>query len=332
MGSKINCLVISDLVIITMIWKDSPIVHGLVCVMSKVFYFKFQRLTCVALLLLTAMTQIKCYAAEMPKRELVMGFVPSRDVTQIQLSADRIAGYLSRQTGYRIKAITVQNYAAIVVGMSNKTIDIAFLGPLDYIVGHIKNGAYPITASVREGKKGYHGIIIVRNDSGITSLKDLKGKTIAFGDPLSASSNLYPKFAMKKAGVDPMNDVRAMKLSSASAIVVSVVQGKVDAGAVYLDARKNPEVAARFPRIMDETRIIHLTQTIPADLQIVRKDLNPAQVQVLKRALLSLSSDDDGKEWLKELFGIDQLAAAEDFEYDGLRRVIHQVNPMLLVP
>ncbi|MDO8990081.1 MAG: phosphate/phosphite/phosphonate ABC transporter substrate-binding protein [Sideroxyarcus sp.] len=290
---------------------------------------KWIYLICGAMLLLATMTQPACFAAEVPKQELVMGFVPSRDVSQIQLSADRIAHYLSEQTGYRIKAITVQSYAAIVVGMSNKTIDIAFLGPLDYVVGHIKNGAYPITASVRDGKKGYNGIIIVRKDGGITDLKDLKGKTVALGDPLSASSNLYPKSAMIKAGVE---DVRAMTLSSASAIVVSVVQGKVDAGAVYQDARKNPEVAARFPNIMNETRVIHMTETIPADPQIVRKDLNPGQVQTLKRALLALSSDGNGKKWLKELFGIDRLAAADDVDYDELRRVIREVNPMLLNP
>lgn len=292
----------------------------------------FKYLMFVATLLLVAMMQSASFAAEAPKQELVMGFVPSRDVNQIQFSADRIAHFLSEQTGYNIKAVTAQSYAAVVVGMSNKTIDIAFLGPLDYVVGHIKNGAYPITASVRAGKKGYNGIVIVRKDSEIADLKGLKGKTLALGDPLSASSNLYPKSAMIKAGVEPMRDVRTMTLSSASAIVMSVAQGKVDAGAVYLDARKNPEVAARFPKIMDDTRVIHSTETIPADPQIVRKDLNPEQVQALKRALLVLSSNGEGQKWLKELFGIDQLVAADDRDYDGLRRVIREVNPMLLNP
>ncbi len=261
-----------------------------------------------------------------------MGFVPSRDTNQIQLSADRIAHHLSKKTGYRIRALTVTNYAAIVLGMSNKTIDIGFVGPLGYILGHKKTGAYPITASVRDGKKGYSGIMIVREDSGITDLEHLKGKTIALGDPLSASSNLYPKFAMFNAGVDPQKDVRARTLSSASAVVMSVAQGQVDAGAIYLDARENPEVVARFPKIMDETRVILMTETIPADPQIVRKDLNPGQVQALKTALLELSSDDEGKKWLQELFGIDSLAPADDADYDGLRRVVRKVNPMLLNP
>src|SRR5690606_34205549 len=120
--------------------------------------------------------------------------------------------------------------------------------------------------------------------------------------------------------------------SSASSIVMSVAQGQVDAGAVYQDARENPEVTARFPSIMDETRVILMTDLIPADPQIVRKDLNPSQVQVLKRALLELSSDTNGKQWLKEMFGIDSLVSADDSDYDELRSVIREVNPVLLNP
>lgn len=284
------------------------------------------------LFILFLMPLVKCFAAEEPKQELIVGFVPSRDVHQIQLSADRIAHYLSEQTGYSVKALTATNYAAIVVGMSNKTIDVAFVGPLGYIIGHNKNGAYPITAAVRGGRKGYTGILIVRKDSAIHHLEDLKGKTIALGDPLSASSNLYPVSAMLTAGVDPRKDVRARTLSSASSIVMSVAHGQVDAGAVYLDARENPEVTARFPEIIHDTRVIYETDVIPADPQIVRKDLNSHQVESLKKALLGLSTDESGKKWLNELFGIEGLVEASDADYDGLRSVISRVNPTLLNP
>lgn len=253
---------------------------------------------------------------------IVMGFVPSRDVNEIQLSADKIGAYLSKRTGLNVVPITVQNYAAIVVGMNSAKIDLAFLGPLDYVVAHNKNGAYPLTASVRHGKKGYRGMVFVRKDSAIRGLAGLKGRTVALGDPLSASSNLYPKAAMRAAGVDPAMDIRTHTLSSASAIVVSVLQKKVDAGAVYVDARTNPEVLKRFPDAIKNTRVIHTTEIIPADPQIVRKDLDPALVQKLKDGLLALSDDAEGKVWLKELFGIDALEPATDADYDGLRQVL----------
>lgn len=272
---------------------------------------------------------LQCHAEEAIKQELTLAFVPSRDTNQIQLSADRIAQALSLHTGYRIRAITVQNYAAIVLGMSNKTIDIAFVGPLDYVVAHEKNGSYPITASVRHGQKGYRGLIIAAANSDIRSLAELKGRTVALGDPLSASGNLYPRAALRAAGVGD-HDYRVQNLSSASAIVMSVLSGKIDAGAIYNDARNNPEVLKKFPQALSDTRILAETQMIPADPQIVRVDLNHAQVQKLRQALLAISADTEERGWLKSLFSIDALSPANDTEYDSLRAIVQTSGSDLL--
>ncbi|MBT4878267.1 MAG: phosphate/phosphite/phosphonate ABC transporter substrate-binding protein, partial [Alphaproteobacteria bacterium] len=157
--------------------------------------------------------------------ELILGFVPSRSVHNIQVSATKIADHLSNEIGIPVKSITLSNYAAVVVGMKAKRIDIAFVGPLNYLILHNKTGAYPITAAVRKGKLGYKGLIITNNNSGVNSLKDLKGKNFAFGDALSASSNLYPKLLLKNEGIDSENDLRSILVSSQSAIVLAVMQG-----------------------------------------------------------------------------------------------------------
>lgn len=275
------------------------------------------------------LSSFQCLAEEAIKPDLKLAFVPSRDTNMIQLSADRIAQALSLRTGYRIRALTVQNYAAIILGMNNKTIDIAFVGPLDYVVAHVKNGSYPITASIRHGQKGYRGLIIVKAGSDIQSLTDLKGRTIALGDPLSASGNLYPRAVLRAAGVGD-HDYRAQNLSSASAIVLSVLSNKVDAGAIYNDARKNPEVLKRFSQAVSGTRILAETQLIPADPQIVRVDLNRRQVEKLRHALLDISTDPEGQKWLKSLFNIDSLSHASDADYDSLRAVLRASGSDLL--
>lgn len=267
---------------------------------------------------------------EPEKQDLVMAFVPSRDVNQIQLSADKIAQYLSKETGYNVKATTVTSYAAVTEGMTSKKVDMGWVGPLDYVIGRQQNGSYPITASIRFGKKGYKAFIIVKSDSGINELKDLKGKTFIFGDTLSASSNLYPRYALIKAGLNPDKDLTAQRISNQSAVAIGVYQGQADAGAIYDDARKNKEVVGKFPDIMDKTKVIYTSDLIPADPQIVRKDLNKKQVEKLKAALLKLSNDPEGKKWLKDLFSIDSLADASDADYDVLRDVVKTVNPDLL--
>lgn len=259
-----------------------------------------------------------------------MGFVPSRDVNQIQASADKIAEYLSKETGYKVTSRTLTSYAAVTEGMTSKLIDLGWGGPFDYVKTHIQNGAYPITASVRRGIKGYKAFIIVKSDSPMNTLKDLKGRTFAFGDTLSASSNLYPKWGMIKEGLDPEKDVKSQKISNQSAIAIAVYQGQVDAGAIYDDARTNAEVVKQFPDILQKTRILWTSPLIPADPQFVRKDLNKTNVQKLKAAMLKLASDTQGQAWLKDLFTIDSLTEAADSDYDELRDVIKKVNPSIL--
>ena len=264
---------------------------------------------------------------EPEKTDIVMGFVPSRDVSQIQASADKIAEYLSKETGYTVHSKTLTSYAAVAEGMTSKLIDLGWGGPFDYTKTHILNGAYPITASIRRGVKGYKAFIIVPADSPAKTLTDLKGKSFAFGDTLSASSSLYPKWAFIKAGMNPDTDLKPQHISNQSAIALAVYQGQVDAGAIYDDARSNSEVIKKFPDIMSKTRILWTSPLVPADPQFVRKDLNKTTVQKLQTAMVKMGTDPQAKQWLQDLFTIDSLEAATDSDYDGLRDVIKTVTP-----
>jgi ABC-type phosphate/phosphonate transport system substrate-binding protein len=81
---------------------------------------------------------------------------------------------------------------------------------------------------------------------------------------------------------------------------------------------------------LKDTQIIYTTELIPADPQIVRKDLNAAQVKKIYDAMIKLSNDPNGKQYLKDLFTIDGLASVNDASYEGLRKVIQTVKPDLL--
>jgi phosphonate transport system substrate-binding protein len=284
------------------------------------------RLLAASLALFSAL----CHGEEPIKQNLVMGFVPSRSVHEIQVSSKKIADYLSQTTGYSIKAITLSNYAGVALAMKSKRVDFAFVGPINYLVIEDRAGAVPLTAAVRHGNKGYRGIIIARADSGIRKLEDLRGKSVAFGDALSASASLYPKAALLEAGINPKKDIKALILTSQSAVVTSVLTGKVDAGAIYDDARLNPEVLKYYPDAATLTEVIYQTPVIPGDPQIARASLNPQQQKKLTEALLAMSRDDKAKGWLKEIYGIDSLDIAAAEEYDGLRSVVQRVDSSLL--
>lgn len=265
-----------------------------------------------------------------PPSSLAMGFIPSRSISEIQVSADRIADYLANEVGIPVETVTVSNYAGVALAMQSKRIDLAFVGPMNYLKINDMMGAYPITSSVRSDQQGYRGLVITRSDSEIKSLNDLRGKTMGFADALSTSGSLYPKQALRKVGVDPDSEMRSVMLSSHSSIAMSVLRGKVDAGAIYQDARTNPEILSAVPDVLDRTRVIYTTDLIPADPQIVRKDLPKDIVNSLREALIKMSADPEAQKWLKDLYGIDSIAIASDEDYNKLREVIIQADPDFL--
>ena len=272
--------------------------------------------------------------AEAPvKQEIVMGFVPSQTTSVVQTNAALIADYLSKKTGYHVTGTVLSSYAAVTEGMTSNQVDIGWVGPLDYVIAHQKNGAEAVTKSVRRGLPSYKALIIVNVNSGINSISDLKGKKFAFGDPTSASSNLYPHYMMKKAGFDPKDLGQTVNISNQTQIAVNVCQGVVDAGAIYDDARSNKGAETSCPGIMTKTKVIATTDPpIPGDPQMIRHNLNPGQKAKLKTAMIALGTDPAMADALKALYTIDSLVPAQDKDYDNLRDVIRTVNPALLNP
>jgi phosphonate transport system substrate-binding protein len=265
------------------------------------------------------------------KQEVVMGFVPSQTTSVVQTNATLIADYLSKKTGYHVTSQVLTSYAAVTEGMTSDQVDIGWVGPLDYVIAHRKNGAEAVTKSVRKGLPSYKAFIIVNKNSGINTIADLKGKKFAFGDPTSASSSLYPQYMMKKAGFDPKDLGQTVNISNQTQIAVEVCQGVVDAGAIYDDARTNKGADTSCPGIMDKTKIIATTDPpIPGDPQMLRHNLNSGQKAKLKAAMIAMGTDPDIAAALKALYTIDSLDPAKDSDYDNLRDVIKTVNPSLL--
>jgi phosphonate transport system substrate-binding protein len=280
---------------------------------------------------------LACGAAPAPaeapvKQELVMGFVPSQTSSIVQTNADLLGEYLSKKTGYKITPRVLTSYAAVTEGITSKNVDIGWVGPLDYVIAHQINGAEAVTKSVRNGLPSYKAFIIVNVNSNINSIADLKGKKFAFGDPLSTSSNLYPRYLMKKNGLNPDSDVTGVNISNQTQIGVNVCQGTVDAGAIYDDARKNKGADTSCPGIMTKTKILATSDPIPGDPQMIRSTLNSSQKQKLRDAMIAMGSDPSIQPALKALYTIDSLVPAQDSDYDVIRDIVKQAKPELLKP
>ena len=132
-------------------------------------------------------------------KTLRVGFVPSEDAQQVMQNAQPIVEILRKQLGMEIQPFVATDYTGVVEALRVNKLDIAFLTPASYVLAKNEANVRVVLKSERKGMPYYYAAIIVRADSGIKNLEDLRGKSFAFGDSLSTTGNVIPRQMFKAA-------------------------------------------------------------------------------------------------------------------------------------
>ena len=225
-------------------------------------------------------------AAAVEKRTLMVSAIPDEAPTELQRKFKPLGDYLAKQLGMDVKFIPVTDYAATVEGLAGGHLDLVWYGGFTFVQARSRTGnAIPLVQ--REEDARFHSNFITRAGSGIASLQDLKGKTLAFGSESSTSGHLMPRYFLLKAGIDPDRDLGRYAFSGAhDATAKWVESGKVDAGALNESVWKKLVEEKR----VDASKVVVFYTTPPFhDYNwTVRGDLEPALVARIKAAFLAL--------------------------------------------
>lgn len=150
--------------------------------------------------LFAATAAVLALAAPAAQADLTMGLIPAENTEEMIKKFEPMRAYLETQVGEPVKIFTATDYAGVIEAMRKKRIDIAWFGPLSYVLAEQEAGAEPFAAGIRKGADShtYKSIFVAHCDSGIKSLKDLEGKNVSFVNPTSTSGGLMPAYMIKK--------------------------------------------------------------------------------------------------------------------------------------
>jgi len=282
----------------------------------------------VALMLIGAVTVMSaCKPAEpelgTEENPIIWAFVPSGEMERVAAGAQSVADLLHEQTGLYFETTVATEYAGVIEAMCSDPPE-AHMGSLatfSYVLAADRGCAEAALVSVRYGSPTYNGQIIVRADSGITSIEDLVGKTFCRPDPLSTSGWIIPMLTMRAAGLNPETDLAEIVDAGAhDAVVAAVYNGDCDAGATYVDARSRIE--DDYPDVMEQVVVIEVTADIPNDgVQFVPSMPQELRDQIVQ-GLLAIAETDEGKEALDTAYQWAGLIEADDSFYDPFRQVL----------
>jgi len=254
--------------------------------------------------------------------EIKMAFVPSTEAEKIIESTAELDRLIGEELGIPVRSVVLPHYVAAVEALGTGDCLVAWIPPLAYIYANDRHDARMALKAVRRGTPFYKGQIIVRVESDIQTVGDLKGRTFAFVDPNSTSGNLYPRALLIKAGIDPDTDLGTSIFSGAhDTVVIAVLQGSVDAGACYVDARTRVEDI--YPTVMEETRVISETDPIPGDAVVLAgpKILSDEWAAKITDAIVSVMHSDEGSKVIHDIYEIEDLLPATDEDYAPVRKM-----------
>lgn len=262
-----------------------------------------------------------------------MAFVPNAEAGKLLENMKPFVEMLQKETGYSFETSVPTSYAAVIEALGAKQVDVAWMGPLAYVIANQKYGAKLMLMSVFQDaktgaqKRTYPGGIIVKSDSTAKTIQDLKGKKFAFTDPASASGYLYPMDYLAKQGItNPKSFFSEVVFAGGhDKVVAAVMSGQVDGGAIYTDILDRLETTT-FPTVKKDVRVLVQTADIPNDGVFSRKDLPEPVFTKVQSGLLAVVGRPEGKKALQTGIGIDGLAKGEDKEYDPLRNAAKVLN------
>lgn len=268
------------------------------------WYKRLSVLIVLSLFLLPALAVRHALAAE--ERLLVFGRVQENAVRAIrdrQGFVDYIAKKLAPLgiTGGRI--LVVDKVGQLAQAIRGGKVDLFHDSVVPTMVLSRWSGSIPILRQWKYEEADYYSVILVRKDSGINSLSDLKGKVIAFDEPHSTSAHILPRMllAEKKLKVVQVSAPGGAEPDAVGFIHGSddnaphlLVIGKVDAAAT-----SHREFQILRPDIRDGLKIIARTKSVPRQIISVRKDLDPKMVKAFREILINMDKDPEGQAALK---------------------------------
>ncbi len=153
------------------------------------------------------------------------------------------------------------------------------------------------------GKMGddqhFRGIILVRRDSGIDSIRDLKGKAISYPAPTALAATLMPQYYLQTHGLEVVRDTRSVYVGTQESVIMNVYLKLTDAGATW------PVPWLRFvqehPREAAMLTVKWRTGTLPNNGLVVRDDVPEDVARRVERALFSLHRDPEGRRLLARI-------------------------------
>jgi phosphonate transport system substrate-binding protein len=251
---------------------------------------------------------------------LVLGVFPRFNATETTKRYAPLANHLQERLGRKIVLVTPGHFQSFWHGVEERRYDIVQYNQYHYIRSA---KAYQVIAHNKEfGKSTMAGALYVRKDSGITSLAQLRGRTVMFGGGEDAMiAYIAPVYLMLQAGLKK-DDFKSQFAVTPINSVIGVFHRQADAAGTGDNVPAQPVI--RNAINMDELTPLAVSEQLLHLPWAVKRPM-PAQLrEAIRSSLVELEDSDAGRSVLKAAL-LTGIGKAEDKDYEPHRKMVRAV-------
>lgn len=213
-----------------------------------------------------------------------------------------------------------RNYAAFDKKLYSGKVHFALPNPFQTVKSLAKG--YRVFAKMGDDHN-FCGIILIRKDSAIETVADLKGRAVSYPAPTALAATMMPQYYLQTHGVDVMTELDNRYVGSQESSIMNVFLGETAAGATWPPpwialAKERPELAL-------ELEIKWQTASLPNNGLVVRSDVSEEIVNRVKSLLIGLDQHPAGRKILARM-ELSAFVAADNATYQPVRDFIKRFS------
>lgn len=198
--------------------------------------------------------------------------------------------------------------------------DFAMPNPYQTILS-LKHG-YRVFGKMADDEN-FRGIILVRRDSGIVTVSDLKDKKVSYPAPSALAGTMLPQHYLQTHGIDINRDIENLYVGSQESSIMNVLRGHVAAGATWPSPWE--QFKAEQPELARQLEVKWQTTPLVNNGWVVRLDIPDEVVDQFSTALFGMNNTAQGRQLLARL-PISRFEPASDSTFAPVRDFIRQFS------
>jgi len=267
----------------------------------------------------SAFSPLPAYSTNKP---LILGIFPRRNIKTTYRLFTPLADYLGQVLQREVRLETTKSFSDFWRAVQLRKYDVVHFNQYHYIVSHLKYGYEVFLKNKELGKSTIAGSLIVRKDSGINHITDLKDKVVLFGGDRSAmQSYIAATWLLQQGGLKQGDYIEKFAINPPNTIISTFFK--------RADASGSGDVVMHLDNVtrridISQLKFLAKTEQMSHLPWAIRSEMADDLKQAIKQALIDLSTTESGQDILRNA-QLDALVPATDSEYDLHRKIITDV-------